>query len=42
MPDDYWPRTAYANTDRPCYLEARPESAYIWRPYKQKLGNELN
>ena len=21
-----------------CYLEARPESGYIWKPYKQKLA----
>jgi hypothetical protein len=22
------------------YLEERPESGYIWKPYKQKFGNE--
>ncbi len=37
MANDYWPCTAYANTDRACYLEARPESGNIWKPYKQKV-----
>jgi len=25
-----------------CYLEARPESGYIWKSYKQKLGTKNN
>ena len=25
-----------------CYLEGRLESAYIWKPYKQKVGKGKN
>jgi hypothetical protein len=28
----------YPNVAAACYLEERPESGYIWKPYKQKLG----
>jgi len=35
MANDYWLYTAYANTDRACYLEARPQSGLVWKPYKQ-------
>jgi len=28
----------YRNAAAACYLEARPESGYIWKPYKQKLS----
>lgn len=30
----------YRNAAAACYLEAKPESGYIWKPYKEKLGRK--
>ena len=29
----------YAKLETACYLQARPESGYIWKPYKQMFGS---
>lgn len=34
------PYTAYVKAETAYYLEARPESGFIWRLYKQQFGGE--